>query len=148
VQHHGRDQPVRPYAQDADLSTVPAQNITTTTNGQGGTTTTYLVPTEQLPLTMPLRQLGVPSGWVDSLDDGLRPIIDAGYKPLNCGSPAPQTDVLAAAAPPRSTPSAARRSITAGGADASPATSASARKRGSSSQRAATGTSERHSPAR
>ncbi len=73
---------VHPHAQDSDLSAVPPANITVTTNSQGGTTTTYFVPTEKLPLTMPLRQLGVPGGLVDAIDGGLRPVIDAGYRPV------------------------------------------------------------------
>jgi hypothetical protein len=79
---------VHPFAQNSDLSTVPLENITITTNSQGGTTTTYFVPTPQLPLTMPLRQLRVPDRIVDTIDDALRPIIDAGYKPIpsNSGS--------------------------------------------------------------
>lgn len=70
---------VHPYAHNSDLSTVPPRNVVTVTNGQGGTTSTYFVPTEQLPLTMPLRQLGLPAEFVDGVDDVLRPIIDAGY---------------------------------------------------------------------
>jgi len=34
----------------ADLDQVPAQNVTTTVNAAGGTTTTYLVPTTDAPL--------------------------------------------------------------------------------------------------
>lgn len=45
----------------------------------GGVTSTYLRPTPFLPLTMPLRDAGLPSGFVDSLDIGLRPIIDSAY---------------------------------------------------------------------
>jgi hypothetical protein len=70
-----------PYAQNSDLSTVLEQDITTTTNGQGGTVVTYFVTTEDLPLTMPLRQLRVPAAIVDGIDNALRPIIDAGYAP-------------------------------------------------------------------
>lgn len=70
---------VHPYAQNTDLSTVPTSDITTTTNSAGGTTTVYRVPTQQLPLTMPLRQLGAQASAVDGLDAILRPIIDAGY---------------------------------------------------------------------
>jgi hypothetical protein len=73
---------VHPFAQNSDLSTVPLENITITTNSQGGTTTTYFVPTPQLPLTMPLRQLWMPHQIVDTIDNALRPIIDAGYKPI------------------------------------------------------------------
>ncbi|MBU3749467.1 MAG: PE-PPE domain-containing protein, partial [Mycobacterium sp.] len=35
-----------------DLDTVPASNITVTTNSLGGTTTSYLIPAKQLPLTI------------------------------------------------------------------------------------------------
>lgn len=70
---------VHPYAQNTDLSTVAPEDITTTTNSQQGTTTIYRVPTEQLPLTMPLRQLGAPNAVVDQIDATLRPIIDQGY---------------------------------------------------------------------
>ena len=63
----------------ADLSTVPAQNITVRTNTLGGTTTTYLVPTADLPLLRPLKPLGVPDDVVDALETVLRPIIDSAY---------------------------------------------------------------------
>lgn len=71
---------VHSTAHTTDLSTVPDSNITVTRNRWGGTTTSYFVPTEQLPLTMPLRRLGVPDRAVDKIDAALRPIIDAGYK--------------------------------------------------------------------
>lgn len=71
---------VHPFAQNTNLSTVPAQDITTTTNQLGGVTTVYHVPTPELPLTMPLRQLGAPAASVDALDALLRPIIDGGYQ--------------------------------------------------------------------
>lgn len=77
---------VHPFAQNSDLTTVPMENITITANSQGGTTTTYFVPTPQLPLTMPLRQLRVPDSIVDTIDDALRPVIDAGYKPIPSNS--------------------------------------------------------------
>jgi hypothetical protein len=74
---------VHPYAQNSDLSSVPAEDITVTTNDQHGTTTVYHVPTEHLPLTMPLRQLGVSDGFVDEIDSALRPIIDRGYQDVS-----------------------------------------------------------------
>jgi pimeloyl-ACP methyl ester carboxylesterase len=40
---------------------------------------TYLVPTENLPLTQVFREVGVPDALVDKADEVLRPIIDAGY---------------------------------------------------------------------
>jgi hypothetical protein len=59
---------------------VPKRNITETTNDLGGRTTSYLVPTKDLPLTQPLRQVGVPRSIVDEVDKHLRPVVDAGYK--------------------------------------------------------------------
>ena len=44
-----------------------------------GKLTTYLVPTENLPLTQVFRDAGVPDALVDKADDVLRPIVDAGY---------------------------------------------------------------------
>lgn len=63
----------------ADLSTVPKENITTTVNKAGGVTTTYLVPTPDLPLLRPLTTLGVAPEVVSTLDKVLRPIIDSAY---------------------------------------------------------------------
>ena len=62
----------------SDISDVPSENITTTTNSRGGTTTTCLVPTPQLPLTQPLRTV-LPDQTVDRVDEVLRPVVDAGY---------------------------------------------------------------------
>ena len=41
--------------------------------------TTYLVPTENLPLTQVFRDVGVPDALVDKADQVLRPVVDAGY---------------------------------------------------------------------
>ena len=57
---------------------MPSENISTTTNSRDGTTTTYLVPTPQLPLTHPLRTV-LPDQTVDRVDEVLRPVVDAGY---------------------------------------------------------------------
>lgn len=59
-------------------SDVPPENITVTTNSLGATTTTYLVPALQLPLTQPLRLIA-PGKLVDALDRALKPAIDSGY---------------------------------------------------------------------
>jgi len=67
---------------DVDLSTVPKGDITEVTNSLGGKTTTYIVPTEHLPLTDPLRMIGVDGRLVDQLDNLLRPIIDSAYNDL------------------------------------------------------------------
>ncbi len=64
----------------AKLADVPPENIWVTTNSRDATVTTYLVPTKQLPLTKPLRTIGVPDAVVDALDTVVRPAVDRGYK--------------------------------------------------------------------
>lgn len=64
------------YTSPAD---VPAENITVTTNSRQATTTTYFLPARVLPLTQPLRLLGVPGFLVDQLDAVLRPVVDSAY---------------------------------------------------------------------
>jgi hypothetical protein len=83
----------------ADLSQVPPKNITTTVNSQGGTTTSYLVPTRDLPLLQPLRDWGTPKPVVDAINQLLKPIVDAGYSRNDGSSVAPTTSP-----PPASTP--------------------------------------------
>lgn len=56
----------------APLSTVPAQNITTTVNSLGGVTTSYLIPTKELPLVTANPSL-------KPQEAELRAIIDAAY---------------------------------------------------------------------
>ena len=64
----------------ADPSAVPEENITYVPgNDQHGSVTTYLVPTENLPLTQVFRDVGVPDALVDKADEVLRPVVDAGY---------------------------------------------------------------------
>jgi hypothetical protein len=63
-----------------DSQRADARVLSTVTNTLGGTTTTYLVPTKQLPLTQPLRQAGVPDRVVDRIDKPLRRVIDRAYK--------------------------------------------------------------------
>lgn len=58
---------------------VPPQNIRTTVNSRGAATTTYLIPVNHLPLTLPLRYLGMSDAEVDAIDAMLQPQIDAGY---------------------------------------------------------------------
>ncbi len=62
-----------------DISTVPAANITTTINNLGGRTTKYLLPTAQLPLVQPLRDIGIPESIVSAVEKPLKAIVDAGY---------------------------------------------------------------------
>ena len=63
----------------ASYTGIPETGGVTIVNELHGKTTTYLLPTENLPLTQPLRDLGVPTQAVDALDNVLRPVIDAGY---------------------------------------------------------------------
>lgn len=44
-----------------------------------GAVKTYLVPTENLPLTQVFRDVGVPDALMDKADNVLRPVVDAGY---------------------------------------------------------------------
>jgi hypothetical protein len=62
-----------------DLSTIPPKDITETVNSAGGKTTTYLAPTDKLPLVQVLRDLGVPESIVKSVEQPLKQIVDAGY---------------------------------------------------------------------
>ncbi len=61
----------------ANPDDVPPENISTSPDGK---VRTIFVPTEKLPLTQPLRDLGVPDEVVDEADQVLRPVIDAGYR--------------------------------------------------------------------
>ena len=113
-----------------DLSAVPAKNITVTANSLGGTTTSYLIPTPNLPLLQPLRDIGIPGPIVDALQTSLKPIVDAGYtrndakpaavspsgqapsaKPLTSRSPVRAQQRSAAPAAPTRAAAAARRSL-------------------------------------
>lgn len=63
-----------------DLSTIPASDITTTTNSMGGTTTTYLIPyTGLLPILRPLQSLGVNEQLLEAVQVPLKRIIDSAY---------------------------------------------------------------------
>ena len=57
----------------ADLDDVPAENIKVTTNALGGTTTHYLVPTEELPLVTLLP-------FLRPFEESLRASVERGYK--------------------------------------------------------------------
>ena len=60
-------------------SNVPPQNIRTTVNSRGATTTTYLVPEQHLPLVLPFKYLGYDEGTLNQLDAILMPRVNAGY---------------------------------------------------------------------
>jgi len=57
---------------------VPPENIVVTTNGNGATTTTYLVPSPVLPMLMPLNGI-VPKKVLGAVSKVLTPIVDRGY---------------------------------------------------------------------
>jgi len=63
----------------ADYTKVPAKNITTAVNSAGGVTTTYIIPTADLPMLRPLIGYGVPQSTVDALTTVLKPLVDLGY---------------------------------------------------------------------
>ncbi len=67
------------YAAFTRPGDVPPESITSTRNWRGATITSYLVPAKQLPLTLPLRAMGMSDQQVDQIDAELRPIIDAAY---------------------------------------------------------------------
>ena len=69
----------------------PDNVITSTTNSLGGTTTHILVATDNLPLTQPLRDLGLDDKLVDAIDTHLRRIINTAYDGPRPGKPAPAT---------------------------------------------------------
>ena len=60
-------------------SMVPPQNIRTTVNSRGATTTTYLIPEQHLPLVLPFKYLGFDEGTLNQLDAILLPRVNAGY---------------------------------------------------------------------
>jgi hypothetical protein len=63
-----------------DLNTIPASDITTTTNSLGATTTTYVIPySGLLPILIPLQNLGVPEQVLDAIQVPLKQIIDSAY---------------------------------------------------------------------
>lgn len=76
----------------SDLSTVPASNISSTTNSLGGVTTNYLVPTATLPLVTVFP-------FLKSQEAALKKIVDRGYKrndPINGVSAASVTPTASA----------------------------------------------------
>jgi hypothetical protein len=60
-------------------SNVPPQNIRTTVNSRGATTTTYLIPEQHLPLVLPFKYLGYKEDTLNQLDAILLPRVNAGY---------------------------------------------------------------------
>ncbi len=60
-------------------SNVPPQNIRTEVNSRGGSTTTYLIPEQHLPLVLPFKYLGYSESTLNQLDAILMPRVNAGY---------------------------------------------------------------------
>ena len=65
------------YVHGPPRFTADVTDLTPTSRAE--TVKTYLVPTENLPLTQVFRDVGVPDALVDKADQVLRPIVDAGY---------------------------------------------------------------------
>lgn len=74
-----------------DPKNVPPQNIRTTVNSKGATTTTYLVPEQHLPLTLGAKYLGYSEDTLNQLDAILKPRVDAGYSRNDDPATAPVT---------------------------------------------------------
>ena len=74
---------LHPDYEDVDIN-APGTVVQTKTNKLGGTTTRYTVPTANLPLTQPIRDVEKAitgqTGVTDGVDKVLRPIINTGYK--------------------------------------------------------------------
>lgn len=77
----------------ADLDDVPVENITVKTNALGGTTTHYLVPTEELPLVTLLP-------FLKPMEASLRASVERGYKRYDDVPSAARTAVATVAAEP------------------------------------------------
>ena len=73
----------------SDPTSVPAQNVTTTTNSRGATTTTYFIPAEQLPLVDYLSESGLSPRAAADLNRVLTPMVNRAYGP----PPPPQPGV-------------------------------------------------------
>ncbi len=70
-------------------SQVPPQNIRTTVNSRGATTTSYLIPEKHLPLVMGLTYIGIDEDTLNKLDAILTPRVNAGYARNDDPSTAP-----------------------------------------------------------
>jgi len=66
----------------SDPASIPAENITVTTNSRGATTTTYFVRTDRLPVVRAIEDnTGLSNETAQRLDEILRPMVDAAYGP-------------------------------------------------------------------
>ena len=64
----------------ADPTDLRPESVIPRIGEERGSITTYLVPTQNLPLTQVFRDVGVPDALVDKVDQVLRPVVDAGYR--------------------------------------------------------------------
>lgn len=70
------------HSRAATRSLADAILVSDIPNDLGGRVTTYMIPEANLPITRPLRQLGVPGAIVDRLNELLLPWIRAGYSSM------------------------------------------------------------------
>lgn len=73
------------HSEVMNSSPADAVLVSETTNSLGGKTSTYMIPTTDLPITRPLRMLGVPKSIVDTVNSWLLPIIARGYSSMTPG---------------------------------------------------------------
>ncbi|CAN5416336.1 sulfolipid-1 biosynthesis membrane-anchored acyltransferase Chp1 [soil metagenome] len=70
-----------------DPANVAPQDISVATNSRGATTTTYFIPSQQLPLIQVLRDAGMPPDVADEAERVLRPMVDRAYGPAPAPAP-------------------------------------------------------------
>lgn len=76
----------------SNLATVPASNITKSTNALGGVTTNYLVPTPTLPIVTFMERMGLPAFIGNMVNGPLKSFIDSAYtKPASSVAAKPAT---------------------------------------------------------
>ncbi len=92
------------YYQTVDPSTVPADDRIVSTSADGNITDVLIkAPVGELPLTMPLLQMGVPKNVVAALDPVLRAVIETGYDRPSGPGTYPSEPVPFQLAPPPTT---------------------------------------------
>ncbi|ASR85960.1 hypothetical protein SEA_PEANAM_78 [Mycobacterium phage Peanam] len=96
---------------DGVLDELPDEPTSVETSPAGGTTTTYRIPTERLPLAQALDDLGVDKRIVDRVEKPLRTAVDAGYSRNDAQT---RAALRKAAADTRSTLRKARSDVRAG----------------------------------
>jgi len=69
------------HTQAALSSPADAVQMSRTVNAKGGVTTTYMVPTQDLPILSPIKGV-LPPKVYNGLNSALKPVVDAGYSQL------------------------------------------------------------------